>query len=168
MMLDRSRNSLIKFEIFASALAAASGVGSSVAGIFGMNLQTPLYSPDDGTKFTLVASFVGGFCTLVALCTSIFLFCRRGWLKPIAISGRVWHIATAATNEASAPKAAVDRQLSQLLPTRAQSAREGWKKRFVELGSVRSHGRLSRGGSKADLIGGSVEREPAPERTASS
>ena len=138
MYLDRKRNRLIKFEVFASSIAGASGIGSCVAGIFGMNLQSAIFDPDDGTKFAQVAASVGGFTMLVAATTfGLLVGCSCSW--PCGFRRPAHRVRRASARESSD---------DLLLPSGAFSAREGWKKRFPASKRFPALGRM---GSVAQL-----------------
>ena len=117
--LDRTRNSLIKLEIMASTSAAAAGIGSCVAGIFGMNL--PILHDDDGIPtwaFFAVSAIVGLVVFVIIAITMVILF------------GRSWADWCANAQE----------EVVQTGP----EMRQNWKKRFDLAKSVRFAGAASR------------------------
>jgi len=92
LLLDRIRNRLIKFDVAASTVAAATGLGSCAAGIFGMNLPAAILSdegsvaakPYYGWLFEVVASAIAGSVALIIIVMlsllfgrSIYVACRK-------------------------------------------------------------------------------------------
>ena len=150
VLLDTQRNRLIQFEIVASAVAAATGLGSCIAGIFGMNLTAPrVFGDDNGERFYLVASFIGGACLVVVLIGFGFLYgaqlwmclCSRSRLEADADSSRAatFHV-TLSEKERT---------------TRASEARERWKQRFSQFGTTMKL--PPRGTERAGLVRGSTQ-----------
>ena len=74
LLLDRTRNRLIKLEILASTVAAATGFGSMFAGVFGMNLPAAIFGDTNNSDYydwlfatvaLLISSLVGSIIFIV-------------------------------------------------------------------------------------------------------
>jgi hypothetical protein len=81
--LDSARNRLLKVDVLGSILAAIFGAGAFVAGIFGMNFETPLFDEEkdkygltEGTLFNIVT--ISLFFLLLAACVGIYFFFSTG------------------------------------------------------------------------------------------
>lgn len=139
LTLDRTRNRLMKIEIMATGTAAATGIGSCIAGVFGMNLESHYFFGDTwpvtrpGLFEGIASGIAVGVWSLVAL-VILFLYGRnirqcvrtrlfrarlpRGWweAQQKEVSGR----------ESGPPAGAPMVDL-----------RQGWRRRFESLASVK-------------------------------
>lgn len=83
LILDRTRNRLIKFDVVASTVAAATGLGSCAAGIFGMNLPAAVLGNEASTTtpynnwlFALVAIAIACLVFTIVTCMICVLYAR--------------------------------------------------------------------------------------------
>lgn len=82
--LDAGRNRLLKVEVAATAVGTAMGIGSVMTGVFGMNLQTPLFTSvafRDGQAFNLAVPAIAFICALVSCSMIGFLYCPKRRLR---------------------------------------------------------------------------------------
>ena len=96
LLLDRTRNRLIKFDVVASTVAAVAGIGSVAAGIFGMNLPAVVLAneqgpgsrsaPFDNWLFTTIALSITGLIGVVVIIVLAIVLCGRhltcSWCAP--------------------------------------------------------------------------------------
>ena len=79
---DAARNRLLRFEIVATSIGSAMSVGGVVSGIFGMNLQSPIFSAgDDGWIFLTVVGIIVVGVVGVMLCFLLLVW-YGGSIRP--------------------------------------------------------------------------------------
>ena len=135
LLLDRTRNRLIKFDVVASTVAAAAGIGSMAAGIFGMNLPAVVLANDagpgtrsapfDNWLFETIAIAITGIVGLVVVIGVAIVLCGR-------------HLTCSWCASSSRTVLAGGNRLNVAAVRAQQETRaERWRERFQQIKSVK-------------------------------
>ena len=135
LLLDRTRNRLIKFDVVASTVAAVAGIGSVAAGIFGMNLPAVVLAneqgpgsrsaPFDNWLFTTIALSITGLIGVVVIIVLAIVLCGR-------------HLTCSWCASSSRTVLAGGNRLNVAAVRAQQETRaERWRERFQQIKSVK-------------------------------